>query len=148
MLLNDFHVELIDAQAAGVNGKSRSISPYPSNFLALIPALCPQSMRKEAMILKNQVAHVRAERNAMAEALTQWLVTLYFSFQDDENLYLVMELCPGGDLMSLLIKEDVLPEAAVRFYAAEAVLAVKAVHDAGYIHRDLKVRADARTRMC
>jgi hypothetical protein len=37
--------------------------------------------------------------------------------------------------MSLLIKEDVLPEAAVRFYAAEAVLAVGAVHAAGYIHR-------------
>lgn len=55
-----------------------------------------------------------------------------------------MELCPGGDLMSLLIKEDVLPEAAAKFYAAEAVLCVRAVHDAGYIHRDLKPDVSAR----
>ena len=47
--------------------------------------------------------------------------------------------CPAaGDLMSLLIKEDILPEAAVKFYAAEAVMAVAAVHQSGYIHRDLK----------
>jgi hypothetical protein len=41
--------------------------------------------------------------------------------QDDDNLYLVMDYCAGGDLMTLLIKEDVLPEAWVRFYAAEAI---------------------------
>jgi serine/threonine kinase 38 len=49
-----------------------------------------------------------------------------------------MDFCPGGDLMTLLIKEDILPEAAVRFYAAEAVQAVASVHALGYIHRDLK----------
>ena len=44
-----------------------------------------------------QVAHVRAERNAMAESLTQWLVQLHYSFQDDDYLYLVMDFCPGGE---------------------------------------------------
>lgn len=43
--------------------------------------------------------------------------------------------CPlclaGGDLMTLLIKEDILPEQAVRFYAAEAVMAVQSVHALG-----------------
>ena len=79
-----------------------------------------KSMKKEAMILKNQVAHVKAERNALAESTNAWVVGLHFSFQDDDNLYLVMDYCPGGDLMTLLIKEDILPEKAVRFYAAEA----------------------------
>jgi serine/threonine protein kinase len=49
------------------------------------------------------VAHVRAERNAMTEALTQWTVELHFSFQDDEYLYLVMTLCPGGEYLYLVM---------------------------------------------
>lgn len=40
--------------------------------------------------------------------------------------------------MSLLIKLDVLPESAVRLYAAEMATAVASVHALGVIHRDLK----------
>ncbi len=91
-------------------------------------------------MLKNQVAHVQAERNILANAApySDWLVELIYSFQDEHNLYLVMEFLPGGDLMSLLMKEDILTEEATKFYAAEAVLAIESVHRMGYIHRDLK----------
>mmetsp|Transcript_4782 Transcript_4782/g.7218 ORF Transcript_4782/g.7218 Transcript_4782/m.7218 type:complete len:498 (-) Transcript_4782:43-1536(-) len=101
-----------------------------------------KTMIKSAMVLKNQVSHVRAERNILAHAgpngASDWLVELHYSFQDAHNLYLVMEFLPGGDLMALLMKEDILTEAATQFYAAEAVLAIEAVHSLGYIHRDLK----------
>ncbi|CAK9015920.1 Serine/threonine-protein kinase 38-like (NDR2 protein kinase) (Nuclear Dbf2-related kinase 2), partial [Durusdinium trenchii] len=101
-----------------------------------------KTMIKQAMVLKNQVSHVRAERNILAHAgpsdSAQWLVELHFSFQDEHNLYLVMEFLPGGDLMALLMKEDILTEEATKFYAAEAVLAIEAVHSLQYIHRDLK----------
>eukprot|EP01138_Halocafeteria_seosinensis_P016422 gb/GECG01016753.1/.p1 GENE.gb/GECG01016753.1/~~gb/GECG01016753.1/.p1 ORF type:complete len:517 (+),score=87.26 gb/GECG01016753.1/:1-1551(+) len=95
-------------------------------------------MKKEAMVLKNQVAHVKAERDAMADSLEDWVVNLHYAFQDDENLYLVMDFLCGGDLMTLLIKEDILPEEWVKFYAAEAIQAISSIHAAGYIHRDLK----------
>ena len=49
-----------------------------------------------------------------------------------------MEYLPGGDLMSLLMKKDILSEDEGRFYMAESVLAVEAVHKLNYIHRDLK----------
>lgn len=97
-----------------------------------------KSLVKDSMIKKNQVAHVLAERDALALSCNPWVVQLHFSFQDDDHLYLVMDFLPGGDLMTLLIKEDVLPEAAVKFYAAEAVMAIHSVHALGYIHRDLK----------
>jgi serine/threonine kinase 38 len=51
---------------------------------------------------------------------------------------MVMEYLPGGDLMGLLMKEDVFPETATKFYIAELVQAVASVHALGYIHRDLK----------
>ncbi|KAA6362947.1 MAG: putative AGC/NDR protein kinase, partial [Streblomastix strix] len=72
------------------------------------------------------------------EAKCPWVVQLDFSFQDKKYLYLVMEYVPGGDMMSLLIKKEMLSENDTRFYIAECVLAVDAVHQMGYLHRDLK----------
>eukprot|EP01120_Amphizonella_sp_Union-15-10_P007869 TRINITY_DN2715_c0_g1_i2.p1 TRINITY_DN2715_c0_g1~~TRINITY_DN2715_c0_g1_i2.p1 ORF type:complete len:231 (+),score=50.84 TRINITY_DN2715_c0_g1_i2:28-693(+) len=92
-------------------------------------------MNKEFMIDKNQLAHARAERDAMVEHNYSGIVSLYFSFQDEDFLYFVMEFLPGGDLMNLLIREDTLSEDATRFYMAELILSVQHVHDHGYIHR-------------
>jgi protein-serine/threonine kinase len=46
-----------------------------------------------------------------------------------------MEFLPGGDLMTMLMKYDVFSEDVTRFYVAECILAIEAVHDLGYIHR-------------
>lgn len=63
---------------------------------------------------------------------------MYFSFQDHINLYLVMEFLPGGDMMTLLIKRDTLTEEETMFYIAESALAIQAIHNLGFIHRDIK----------
>ena len=63
---------------------------------------------------------------------------MYFSFQDQINLYLVMEFLPGGDMMTLLIKKDTLTEDETVFYIAEAALAIQSIHDLNFIHRDIK----------
>lgn len=95
-------------------------------------------MKKEEMYKKNQILHVRAERDVLSEAKIPWIVELKYSFQDEFYLYLVMEFCPGGDLMSLLIHKDILSEDEARFYIAELVLAIESVHKLKCIHRDLK----------
>lgn len=95
-------------------------------------------MKKDDMIKKNQVQHIRAERDLLAAADNKWLVKLLYSFQDDVYLYLVMEYMPGGDLMTVLMKYDILKEEQTRFFIAETALAVKSVHDMNYVHRDLK----------
>jgi len=99
-----------------------------------------KSMKKEMMVLKNQVGHVRAEREALSKADSEnrWLTALHYSFVDDSHLYMVMEFLPGGDLMSLLIKEDTFSESVTRFFMAEAAHAISSVHALGYIHRDIK----------
>ena len=97
-----------------------------------------KKMRKDEMYKKNQILHVRAERDVLSEAKIPWIVELRYSFQDEVYLYLVMEYCPGGDLMSLLINKDILTEDEARFYIAELVLSVENVHKLKCIHRDLK----------
>lgn len=49
-----------------------------------------------------------------------------------------MEYLAGGDLMNLFIKKDVLKEEDAKFYMAEMVLAIDAIHNMNYIHRDIK----------
>ncbi len=99
-----------------------------------------KSMKKEMMVMKNQVGHVKAERDVLATAddNNRWLTVLHYSFTDESHLYMVMEFMPGGDLMSLLMKEDTFSEGATRFFMAEAAHAISSVHALGYIHRDIK----------
>lgn len=95
-------------------------------------------LRKADMLQKDQVAHVRAERDVLAQADNPWIVKMFFSFQDISNLYLVMEFLSGGDMMTMLIRYDTFTEDTARFYISEAALAVQSIHDLGYIHRDIK----------
>ncbi|XP_015793229.1 serine/threonine-protein kinase LATS1 [Tetranychus urticae] len=97
-----------------------------------------KTLRKTDVLKRNQVAHVKAERDILAEADNEWVVKLYYSFQDTNHLYFVMDYIPGGDLMSLLIKFGVFEETLARFYIAELVLAVESVHKMSFIHRDIK----------
>lgn len=97
-----------------------------------------KKMNKNEMYKKNQLNHIRAERDILAKSSTNWIVDLKSSFTDFNNLYLVMEYLPGGDLMNLLIEKEVFPEEMAKFYIAEAILAVESVHNLNYIHRDLK----------
>ena len=92
-------------------------------------------LRKADMVEKEQVAHVRAERDILVEVDHTWVVKMFYSFQDTENLYLVMEFLAGGDVMTLLMKKDTLSEEAAQFYIAETALAIQTIHNLGFIHR-------------
>lgn len=81
-----------------------------------------KKMRKSDMIAKHQIQHVKAERDVLAKATNDWVVELIYSFQDERFLYLCMEYLPGGDLMTLLIKKEILTEEEARFYLVEMVL--------------------------
>uniref|UniRef100_A0A672HRB9 non-specific serine/threonine protein kinase n=1 Tax=Salarias fasciatus TaxID=181472 RepID=A0A672HRB9_SALFA len=73
----------------------------------------------------------------MAFANSPWVVQLCCAFQDEHYLYMVMEYMPGGDLVNLTSTYDV-PEKWAKFYTAEVVMALDAIHSMGFIHRDVK----------
>lgn len=131
--LTDFTI--IKTIGKGAFGEVRVVRNKQDNVIYAM-----KTMRKKDMIEKNQVAHVKAERDLMANAgdTSSFLVKLNFSFQDDVYLYLVMEYCGGGDLMTILMREDILSEAQSRFYMAELAVAINAVHELDFVHRDLK----------
>uniref|UniRef100_A0A8C6T5L3 non-specific serine/threonine protein kinase n=1 Tax=Neogobius melanostomus TaxID=47308 RepID=A0A8C6T5L3_9GOBI len=94
-------------------------------------------LSKFEMIKRSDSAFFWEERDIMAFANSSWVVQLFFAFQDDRYLYMVMEYMPGGDLVNLMSNYDV-PEKWARFYTAEVVLALDGIHSMGFIHRDVK----------
>ena len=128
-----FDFEPLKIIGQGAFGEVRVCRYIPTNDIIAI-----KKMKKDEMHKKNQVLHVRAERDVLSEAKNPWIVDLKFSFQDQKYLYLGMEFLPGGDLMSLLMVKDILPENDAKFYAAELVLCIESVHKLNCIHRDLK----------
>uniref|UniRef100_A0A672R050 Serine/threonine-protein kinase MRCK alpha n=1 Tax=Sinocyclocheilus grahami TaxID=75366 RepID=A0A672R050_SINGR len=96
-------------------------------------------LNKWEMLKRAETACFREERDVLVNGDSQWITTLHYAFQDENNLYLVMDYYVGGDLLTLLSKfEDRLPEDMAKFYLAEMVLAIDSVHQLHYVHRDIK----------
>merc|ERR1719175_319332 len=125
--------EAIKVIGKGAFGEVRLVQKVDTGHIYAMKVL-----RKSDMVEKEQVAHVRAERDILVEADHQWVVKMFYSFQDPASLYLVMEFLPGGDMMTLLMKKDTLSEEATQFYMAETALAIDSIHKLGFIHRDIK----------
>lgn len=97
-----------------------------------------KKVNKTQVYQLNHMAHIIAERDMLAEADNEWIVKLYYSFQDNHHLYFILEYTPGGDMMSRLQRSHQFDEETARFYIGEISLAVQFVHDKGFIHRDIK----------
>ncbi|KAL4707540.1 hypothetical protein ACJJTC_000292, partial [Scirpophaga incertulas] len=96
-------------------------------------------LNKWEMLKRAGTACFQEERDVLVFGDRRWITNLHYAFQDEHNLYLVMDYYCGGDLLTLLSKfEDRLPEDMAKFYIAEMVLAVQSVHELRYVHRDIK----------
>ncbi|CAJ0870970.1 368_t:CDS:10 [Entrophospora sp. SA101] len=95
-------------------------------------------LKKVDMVRKNMVNHVLAERRVLSLSRTPFVVKLYYAFQSQDYLYLVMEYLIGGDLSSLLQNFELFDEEMARMYTVEVILALEYLHNNGITHRDLK----------
>nr|AML76717.1 putative LOV domain-containing protein [Ardisia revoluta] len=99
-----------------------------------------KAMDKGIMLNRNKVHRACAEREILDKLDHPFLPVLYASFQTKTHICLITDYCPGGELFLLLDRQPtkVLKEDAVRFYAAEVLIALEYLHCQGIIYRDLK----------
>ena len=71
------------------------------------------------------------------ELKSPFVIPLYWAFQTPNNIYMIFEYCPHGDLCKQ-IKPDGLPETVCKFYISEKILAIEYLHSINIIYRDLK----------
>ena len=78
------------------------------------------------------------ERNALCAVDSPFVVEIHYALQDDLNFYLMLELLAGGDLGYHLGKEGTFNEDITRYFLGCTLMGIGAIHDAGYVYRDLK----------
>jgi tRNA A-37 threonylcarbamoyl transferase component Bud32 len=132
--IQDF--EIIEPLSRGAYGRVFLAREHMSRDLVAIKV-----MRKSELVRKNRVNLIMEEQKIMASVATQslpFVVGLRCSFQSRRYLFLCMEYCPGGDLLSLLSNVGCLSEDVARQYLAEMTLALGSLHALGIVHRDIK----------
>ena len=86
---------------------------------------------------KKLSSSLKNEQNILKEINNDYVVNSYFIFQDEKNYYFVMEYLPGGDVYTLLSKNN-LPRKTIQLIVAETILAVNYLHSIHIIHHDIK----------
>lgn len=65
-------------------------------------------LKKQQVVKMKQIEHTNDERKMLQRVKHPFLITLWGTFQDSRNLYMVMDFIEGGELFSLLRKSQVL----------------------------------------
>ncbi|KAI0403935.1 serine/threonine-protein kinase sck1 [Xylaria palmicola] len=98
-------------------------------------------LSKKVIVQKKEVAHTVGERNILVRTATSespFIVGLKFSFQTQNDLFLVTDYMSGGELFWHLQKEGRFDEKRAKFYIAELILAIQHLHHNDIVYRDLK----------
>ena len=95
-------------------------------------------MSKVKIIDKKSVKNIKSEREFLSKLNHPFLVNMIFSFQDNENLYLVMDLFLGGDLRYHICHKKKFNEIQAKFFCACVILGLEYIHKNNIIHRDIK----------
>ncbi|KAJ2795811.1 hypothetical protein H4S07_006385, partial [Coemansia furcata] len=96
-------------------------------------------LRKASILLqRRQITFTMTERSILSEVQHPFIVKLYYAFQSNSKLYLIMEYVSGGELFTHMVKERIFCEEQAVFYSAELVLALSHLHKLGIVFRDTK----------
>ncbi|KAE9368177.1 Pkinase-domain-containing protein [Stipitochalara longipes BDJ] len=95
-------------------------------------------MKKQQVVKTKQITHTKDERSILAKVKHPFIITLWGTFQDSKNLYMINDFVEGGELFSLILKSQRLPNSVAKFYAAEIVLAISYLHSHNIVYRDIK----------
>ena len=97
-----------------------------------------KEMSKAKISLKKSIKSVANERKFLEQFNYNLLCNMYYAFQDDETLYIVMDYLSGGDLRYLICRRNYFTEIETKFIAACITLNLNYIHEKNIIHRDLK----------
>jgi len=90
------------------------------------------------VIALKQVEHVMNEKKLLEMCDHPFLLRLAATFQDENEIYMLLELALGGELFSVLREKNRFEESQARFYASCVCSAFAYMHDKKMVYRDLK----------
>ena len=127
------HFELLKLIGEGAFGKVIMVKNLLDQNLYAMKVISKKLLKK-----KNSISYMKSERDILTKVDHPFIVSLFFAFQTEKKIFLVMDFLGGGELFFHLKRRGLILEKEVRFYLAEMVLAIEFLHNKGIIHRDLK----------
>ena len=124
--------EIIECLGAGTFGK---VFKVRCKFDGEIYAM--KVINKRYLIRNQQLRYAVTECNVLKQAQSPFILTLHYAFQTPDNLYMIIDYCPGGDLNYHII-QNLFEEDEAKFFIAELILGIEHLHSLDIIYRDLK----------
>ncbi|MBR1472319.1 MAG: protein kinase, partial [Lachnospiraceae bacterium] len=91
---------------------------------------------------QEEISNVKLEAKILSSINSKYVVKYYDSFEENNNLNIVMEYCDGGDLGQFIIskkeKNEKINEDLIWLFFIKITLGLAAIHKLKILHRDLK----------
>ena len=97
-----------------------------------------KEMSKLKIIDKKSEKSINSEREFLSKLHNPFIVNMHYAFQDQDNLFLVMDFLSGGDLRYHISRHRKFSEEQTRFFIGGIILALEYIHSNNVIHRDIK----------
>ncbi|KAK6942158.1 Protein kinase domain [Dillenia turbinata] len=112
------------AKKGSLKGQDVAVKVIPKSKMTTVIAI--EDVRREVNILRALTGHKN-------------LVQFYDAYEDDDNVYVVMELCKGGELLDrILSRGGKYSEEDAKAVMVQILSIVAYCHLQGVVHRDLK----------
>ncbi|XP_074304541.1 CDPK-related kinase 5-like isoform X2 [Silene latifolia] len=118
------YTRIATAKKGELKGQQVAVKIIPKSKMTT--AIAIEDVRREVKILKGLAGHSN-------------LIRIYDAFEDSENVYIVMELCQGGELLDrILSRGGKYTEDDAKAVLLQILNVVSFCHLQGVVHRDLK----------
>ncbi|KAM5301675.1 serine/threonine-protein kinase 32A isoform 2-T2 [Glossophaga mutica] len=131
--VNFDHFEILRAIGKGSFGKVCIVQKNDTKKMYAM-----KYMNKQKCVERNEVRNVFKELQIMQDLEHPFLVNLWYSFQDEEDMFMVVDLLLGGDLRYHLQQNVHFQEDTVKLFICELAMALDYLQSQRIIHRDMK----------
>ena len=102
--------------------------------------LAMKQMSKKRILELNCIENIFQERDILFNLYNNNIINIYCTFQDKNNIYMIMDYLPGKDLRNLIQnnKNRKFKENEIIFFAACIISGLEYIHSNNIIHRDIK----------
>uniref|UniRef100_A0A8C7X1N1 cGMP-dependent protein kinase n=1 Tax=Oryzias sinensis TaxID=183150 RepID=A0A8C7X1N1_9TELE len=95
-------------------------------------------IKKKHVVDTRQQQHIYSEKKILQQTNSSFIIRLFRTFRDNKYIYMLLEVCLGGELWTVLRDMSCFEEPTARFCIGCVLEAFDYLHCMGIIYRDLK----------